>query len=338
MFSVMTWNLENFERPATNAEQAVKDRYARKLQQISELITSAGPDLVGVQEVLANPKDLAPRVFDDLRKALGAEWNGCLSQRPDPRGIRVGWLARGQLSTPADVAVYPQQVPATTIDDHGNQITAITASKRGALAVTYTRGDGLTVQALTAHLKSKLLTFPGRGSQQPRFETRDEAERARFGLYGLHQRAAEAVTIRAWATDQLQGHGQERHVVVCGDLNDTPQAATTQVLLGPPGSQLGTGGFNQPDLGDGSRLWNLAPRMPAGDPVTGESAANWSRINNGVRELIDHILVSHLLVHALESTESLPLEGIKSVTADPRSLADMKAPSDHRPVIARFNL
>jgi hypothetical protein len=151
-----------------------------------------------------------------------------------PSRYSGGWLARGQLSTPADVAVYPQQVPATTIDDHGNQITAITASKRGALAVTYTRGDGLTVQALTAHLKSKLLTFPGRDSQQPRFETRDEAERARFGLYGLHQRAAEAVTIRAWATDQLQGHGQERHVVVCGDLNDTPQAATTQVLLGRP--------------------------------------------------------------------------------------------------------
>ena len=77
-------------------------------------------------------------------------------------------------------------------------------------------------------------------------------------------------------------------------------------MLGPPGSQLGSGGFNQPDLGDGNRLWNLAPRMPAGDgdPVTGAGAANWSRINNGVRELIDHILVSHLLVHALESTES----------------------------------
>ena len=64
----------------------------------------------------------------------------------------LGWLARGQLSTPADVAVYPQQVPATTVDDHGNQITAITAAKRGALAVTYTRADGLTVQAVTAHL------------------------------------------------------------------------------------------------------------------------------------------------------------------------------------------
>ena len=31
-------------------------------------------------------------------------------------------------------------------------------------------------------------------------------------------------------------------------------------------------------------------------------------------------------------------KGIKSVTADPASLADMEAPSDHRPVTARFNL
>jgi hypothetical protein len=74
----------------------------------------------------------------------------------------VGWLARGQLSNPTDVAVYPHQVPATTINDDNNQITSITAAKRGALAVTYTREDGLVVQALTAHLKSKLLTFPAR--------------------------------------------------------------------------------------------------------------------------------------------------------------------------------
>ena len=85
MFSVMMWNVENLERPAANAEQAVKDRYARKLQQIAELITGARPDLVGVQEVLADPRDLAPRAFEDLLAALGAQWTGRLSQRPDPR-------------------------------------------------------------------------------------------------------------------------------------------------------------------------------------------------------------------------------------------------------------
>src|SRR6266496_1952449 len=219
MFTVMTWNLENFERPAANAPEAARERYSDKLKQISELITGAGPHLVGVQEVLASHEDLAPQVFADLLAALGPGWNGHLSQQPDERGIRVGWLSTGQLTGPAGVAAYPHGVPATTVDDQG---TMITAAKRGALAVTYTRGDGLTVHALTAHLKSKLLTFPGHDPQHPRFDTKDEGQRARFGLYALDQRAAEAATVRAWATDQLQGQGQQRHVLVCGDLNDTP--------------------------------------------------------------------------------------------------------------------
>jgi endonuclease/exonuclease/phosphatase family metal-dependent hydrolase len=192
MFSVMTWNLENFERPTANADQAVKDRYARKLQQITELITSARPDLVGVQEVLADPKNLTPPAFDDLRAALGAAWDGLLSQRPTLAAFAwAGWPA-ASCPTPTGVAGYPQRVPATTIDNDNNPITAIIASKRGALAVSYTRRDGLTVRALTAHLKSKLLTFPGGDLHHPQFDTRDEADRACFGFYALHQRAAEA--------------------------------------------------------------------------------------------------------------------------------------------------
>ena len=255
MLSVMTWNVENLERPTPAADAAAHEAYAIKLRQIVEVIAEAGPDLIGVQEVLASPQNLAPEVFEDLRselsKATGRPWNGCVSQRPDGRGIRVGWLSPGQLIDPTDIALYPEKVPATTIDDHG---TTITAAKRGALAVTYTRADGLTVHALTAHFKSKLLTFPGRRPDQPRFDTNDEGERARFGLYALAQRAAEAATARAWATTQLQNAGQARHVLICGDLNDTPQAATTQVLLGAPGSQLGTGGFAHADRGDGNRL------------------------------------------------------------------------------------
>jgi hypothetical protein len=96
MFSVTTWNLENFERPAANAVDAVKDRHSRKLQQISEPVTSARLDLVGDQAVLADRKNLAPSAFDDLRAGLGAEWNGQLSQRPDPAGFaRAGCPAGG---------------------------------------------------------------------------------------------------------------------------------------------------------------------------------------------------------------------------------------------------
>lgn len=283
VLTVMTWNLENFQRPPTG--QSTTD-YDHKLAHIVDVIAAADADLVGVQEVLANAGDQSPVVFDDLRAALATKtnqaWTGAISDQPDPRGIRVGWLSPHQLSDTVGVAAYPAGVPATTVDDDG---TTINASKRGALAVTYTRTDGLTVDVLTAHFKSKLLTFPPRRpGGQSRFGTDDEGKRARYGLYALGQRAAEAAIVRAWATAALGDNGTKRNVLVCGDLNDTPEAATTQILLGPPGSQLGTGGFDRPDNGDNNRLWNLAPAMPAGDPDTATPAGNWSRINNGVKE------------------------------------------------------
>lgn len=102
-----------------------------------------------------------------------------------------------------------------------------------------------SVQLVTAHLKSKLLTFPG-----DRHQPRDEDERARFAAYALYRRAAEAASLRVAVTAALGGFGRERSLVIAGDLNDTPEAATTQLLLGPPGSELDTPGFAQPDQGD----------------------------------------------------------------------------------------
>jgi hypothetical protein len=46
--------------------------------------------------------------------------------------------------------------------------------------------------------------------------------------------------------------------VLTGDLSDTVPTATTQLLQGPPGSEIGTRGFEHDDLGNKQRLWNLA--------------------------------------------------------------------------------
>jgi hypothetical protein len=51
----------------------------------------------------------------------------------------------------------------------------------------------------------------------------------------LDRRAAEAAAVRDWATTALAGDWADRPLLVCGDLNDTPEAATTQLLFGPPG-------------------------------------------------------------------------------------------------------
>ena len=52
--------------------------------------------------------------------------------------------------------------------------------------------------------------------------------------------------MRAYADRLLDGHGDERAVIVLGDLNDEPLAAASQILLGPPGSEIGTPGFDRP--------------------------------------------------------------------------------------------
>jgi endonuclease/exonuclease/phosphatase family metal-dependent hydrolase len=179
------------------------------------------------------------------------------------------------------------------------------------------------IDLLTCHLKSKLLTFPG-----GRFSTEDEGERAGVGAYALYRRAAEAVTVRAAADALLDGDGGDRAVIVLGDLNDEPLAATTQILLGPPGSEIGTPGFPRPDQGDPRRLWNLAPRIP--------EERRFTRVFRGRKELIDQILVSHALVTRVTEVDTGDVQP-PSIDEAPTARRDEPA-SDHAPVIARFDL
>ena len=184
---------------------------------------------------------------------------------------------------------------------------------RAAGAVADRRPDDRP--ASRCHLKSKLLTFP-----DGRFSPRDEGERARYAVYALHRRAAEAAGVREHATALLE---EGADVVVAGDLNDEPQAATTQILLGPPGSEVGTGGFDQPDAGDPLRLWNTAGFI---DPEQ-----RWSRVYRGREELIDHVLCSQRLVQAVELATTWPVE-VSSIGDHPVQRRNEPA-SDHRPVV-----
>jgi endonuclease/exonuclease/phosphatase family metal-dependent hydrolase len=193
---------------------------------------------------------------------------------------------------------------------------------RGVLGVEVTI-DQLTVTVLVCHLKSKLLSFPN-----GRFNAHDEGERARYGAYALYRRAAEAATARG-VVDDLFHAAPGRNLILVGDLNDQPQAATTQILSGPPGSQLGTPGFTRPDKGDAVRLWNLATMIPPEE--------RFSRIFEGQRELIDQILVSHALVGQVRAVRTIQNRSLPSIGTDPgprRSAHD----SDHAPVLATIDV
>src|SRR4051794_7901450 len=306
----MTWNVENLFAP-TPAQQPAWDV---KLAQLAGVIRSVGPDLLAVQEIGDEQS------FDALRHQLG--WTGVLSTHFEPsHTIRVGWLSPGRLTDVEQVVDLPPGLSPVKVADDG---TTLTQLGRGALAVTVTTPAGTRLRALTAHLKSKLLSFP-----DGRFDTTDEAERARYAVYALDRRAAEAAALRDWATAALAGPWADQPLLVCGDLNHTPDAATTQLIFGPPGSQFGTGGFNHPDHGDVQRLCDTGYAMtPPND---------YSRINQGRHELIDHILVSHAMITHLVTAETVPLD-VPSMGVQPQVAPRTDPPSDHRPVLARFDL
>jgi endonuclease/exonuclease/phosphatase family metal-dependent hydrolase len=320
MLTVATWNIENFFRPGAAGGPTTQAAYDAKLAHLKATIEAIPPDVIGVQEVGQ------PEALEDLRAALGGAWQAIASQHPDGRGIRVGFLSRLPFAEHEDVVPFPAELKDIQQSDDGPLEHDM---GRGALRVRVVH-NGTNLDLVCCHLKSKLLSFPGPRPGTTSFNPTDEDQRARYGAYALYRRAAEAATVRSYVDGLLDGQGAERALVVLGDMNDEPAAATTQMLLGPPGSQIGTAGFAQADAGDAMRLWNLAPLIPEGTA--------YSRTFEGKHELIDHLLASRRLV----GPGNLPgvdvhHQATGSVGVNPLARRDEPA-SDHDPVFAHLNI
>jgi endonuclease/exonuclease/phosphatase family metal-dependent hydrolase len=328
-FKVMTWNVENLFRPAPGAPQPEQQRFQQKLTLLANVINALAPDVVALQEV-GGSEPLAA-----LQQELGAGFpHLAISIFPDQRGIRVAFLSRHPLQgQPIDLVDFPPG-PALTIHDlKGTGDTPlITGMSRGALHIRVAK-QNLTLDLITAHLKSKLLTFPRPGGSS--FTPRDENERAQVGGIALLKRTAEAVTLRIRSNGLLEGNPQTP-LVLLGDFNDVPEAQTSLLLAGPPGSEIGTSGFDRRDQGDDARLFNLAPQIP--------EERRFSRIHRGRRELIDHIYASEeLLPFGADNRRRLPVvdshidfrDQLPSVGENPNERAEEIAP-DHAPVTAVF--
>ncbi|MFG2457241.1 endonuclease/exonuclease/phosphatase family protein [Streptomyces sp. NPDC048523] len=323
---VGTWNLENLMLPRSgDGAPRSEAEYEAKVEALASVITALDPTLLGVQEV-GQEETLA-----DLVKAIGGQWHTALSRHADHRGIRVGFLSRTPLRIRRDIHAFADGLRPVQVNDPDEQEVQVQETSRGFLAVETDAGDGV-LQVAVAHLKSKLLSYPGREGRS-RFQPDDEAERARYGAYALYRRSAEATTLRTLADFLLEGEGTERDVIVLGDMNDVVNAATTQILLGPPGSELDRPrAFHQPDAGDPFRLWDIAPCIP--------EERRFSRVNFGRAELIDHVLVSHRLARRItEAGTGLPEHRddtlvLPSVDEDPRKRVGTPG-SDHAPVWVR---
>jgi predicted extracellular nuclease len=309
-----TWNLENLFKPPSPYAPETQAEYDAKLDALAETITRMDPHVLAVQEVGD------PAALDDVAGRIGGSWHieTAAPEVGTDHAIRVGILSRVKLHQPQQISAFPDKLRPIQQGDGTNDNSDTMG--RPALHVRVTI-DGTEFHIVTAHFKSKLLTFPG-----GRFSPTDEGERARVAAYAIYRRTAEAATVRDAATGLLTGH-PDRRLMVMGDLNDEVDAATTQILNGPPGSEIGTTGFDRPDKGDPQRLWDLAPRIPADQ--------RYSRIYRGRKELIDHIFVSHALVTkiAQDHVTTDAAGPTPSIDDDPTQRRGA-AGSDHRPVLA----
>jgi endonuclease/exonuclease/phosphatase family metal-dependent hydrolase len=329
-FTVTTWNLENLFRPKDAADQAA---YAEKLQRSAAIILQLAPDVLAMQEI-GSPESLS-----DLQALLKDQYpHQAIAKFPDHRGIRVGYLSKLKILDTLDIIDFP----ATGLDrvpgqNPAGETETVKKMSRGALQISVSPKPDRPIHLINTHLKSKLLSYPPNQQGKPRFSPKSEDERARVAGFALLKRTAEAIALRVQANQLLEDNSKAA-LIILGDLNDGPDAATTQILYGPGGSQPGSKGrgFEQADAGDDTRLFNLAHFIPID--------RRYSRIYQGSPELIDHILVSKELlpgspvqkpnVDSYHATDALP-----SIGDIPTNRAGKQTfPSDHAPITATFEL
>jgi endonuclease/exonuclease/phosphatase family metal-dependent hydrolase len=325
MLTVTTWNLQNLFPAGHIDGPKTQQAYDEKLDGLAGALTTLDPDVALFQEV----GDITS--LGDLLDRVGGTWHTLMSSHPDGRGIRVAIATRAVLQLEGEFdALAPGLGEVRVADDDD-----VMAHPPNAFMATVGRGvlhgsirrNNRRLHLVTAHLKSKLLTFPG-----GRFQPHDEDERARYATFALHRRAVEAATLRIYLDSVLLDDGTNLGLVLAGDFNDSVDAATTQILQGPPGSEIGTPGELRDDKGDGNRLWNLAPLLPEGQ--------RFSRVYRGSGELIDHIFVSRALLEDVQSvTSGLDPQAppdLPSIDDEPHRLRDHPG-SDHAPITATLS-
>lgn len=312
--TITTWNVQNFRQN--------DPVFADKLDFLAATLEALGSDVVALQEILDEA------ALEALASRLGFQH---FSAQPDGRGNRVAFLTRNapaQSPLQIDQWILPPNVTVRGFDANGN-IQVEPQLPRPALRITLAHA-GAQLDIITAHLKSKLLTFGGN------FSTANETLRAHTAYFALERRAAEAVSLREHVSPLLTAG---RKLIVLGDFNDGPDAATTQILYGPPGSQPrgpqdgthATGAFQLHDAGDPQRLFNVAKLLP--DNI------RWSRRHNGQNELLDHILASEGLMPRVGGLRQVPTMSI--LNEDTPSLIGSNPTGgavipDHAPVTAAF--
>ena len=344
-FSVMTWNVENLFPPghATSPGKRVREAdYQAKLKYLAKRILEMKPDVLGMQE-LGSDNNQDSKSLDDLQTQLEGKYPfKALASKTDGRGIRVGFLSKLKIHSVKEVSDFPAGEFEKVPDWTGKP--PIKKMSRIALQIEVEPVTGMRVHVVALHLKSKLVNFPKSGGGSS-FSPKDENQRATGSGLGLLRRTAEAVAVRFHLNELMKSAS---NVIVMGDFNDEPPAATSQVFLGPIDADVTTDNKT-----DKFTLYNLVDAIHRKGGVKNDkkfltAKEGFSRVGQGGNELLDHILVSKSLLGESKDlkkdiwkvkkvrilTDSIVNE---SVGDNPEARIGRDHP-DHAPVFVRFAL
>lgn len=314
----VTLNAYNLRRPKKNASEKDRLQYQSKLLAFAEHIDEIEADVVALQEIFDDGS------LDDLTEVVGQvqerKWNFSIADKGDSRGIHTAIISPYEIKDAHDIVEMNPALPEV----RSARDSVVTRLGRAALAATV-EVEGIDVDIVAAHLKSQLDIYEG-GRQH----TSDMTEEAVTEVSTHTKRLYEAGSLRIDVATIIDGKGNEKPVVVMGDLNADRDAPSTKVLLGPDGSEMGTSAAEKPDKGDADRLFNMTEVLPEGE--------DWTIKHGGEGHVYDHILATNALRKAL-------VEGSVSATSIPKRQVTLKngktfefEPADHRSVRAEFSL
>lgn len=288
--------------------------YRRKLNVIARILTRLDADIVVLQEIKGNSvleqlrQRLAPRYLATGDEPYGG-YHRPLSARPGRRGIAVGVLTRWPIIEATEHA--PDELPFPNfLEGDPHPFAGRLRLHRPMLELILERPDGGKLALIGLHLKSHLpLPLVDGSGDWKRITSLDE--RAQAYARSFVARLAEALFVRRRVSDLLK---RGLPVIVAGDFNDQPDAASLRIIAGDIGGPT--------DLSDPERLLNCMRAMP--------SHKRYSTMHNGERRLIDHVLVSSALWQTLKRVDIFHDE------IDQTSASEFNPASDHAPLRVEF--
>jgi predicted extracellular nuclease len=287
-FRIANFNVENLILPDIRFYDRMiltREEYEAKANWSASIINRVQPDIIGVQELWTSEAlaDVVARSFHFPQGAHicapGASQaenvKGRLAQRP-----RLALVSRFPVSDGEVMPLFPAslslQIPLRVGNGTIRDVPlAIDQFQRPVLKARV-HVEGLAITVFVAHLKSK----------SPIIRNGEDGDDPFMAAIGLARativRASEAAALRHLILQEMAR--TRTPVIVLADLNDTPDAASTQIVCGASPHE-------GKDFDEKKAFWDTV-LYPTFRIAGQRSSSIHTHIFNGDRDILDHILVS----------------------------------------------